>query len=102
LSNSLQVEETFGLDMCGDVQVACDGLTARGRNSKSPSLVIMWFMLLVLAFLAVIQGMHMTRWWDTNQDARKHPEPSWLNDILDDEVSYDGGCCSKKKTWSIA
>ncbi|GJY62045.1 hypothetical protein Tco_0462702 [Tanacetum coccineum] len=25
LSNSLQVEETFGLDMCGVVQVACDG-----------------------------------------------------------------------------
>ncbi|GJW48255.1 hypothetical protein Tco_0079901 [Tanacetum coccineum] len=102
------------------------GLTARGRNSKSPFLVmcgkiagngsnygvinlsyvviieVAVFRLLVLDFLAVIQGMHMTRWWDTNQDARKHPEPSWLNDILDDEVSCDGGCCSKKKTWSIA
>ncbi|GJW26830.1 hypothetical protein Tco_0040641 [Tanacetum coccineum] len=50
----------------------------------------------------VIQGMHMTRCWDTNQAARKHPEPSWLNAILDDEVSCDGECCSKKKTWSIA
>ncbi|GKA57523.1 hypothetical protein Tco_0756711 [Tanacetum coccineum] len=39
----------------------------------------------------------------TNQAARKHPEPSWLNAILDEEeVAYDGGCCSKKKTWSIA
>ncbi|GJV80328.1 hypothetical protein Tco_1516198 [Tanacetum coccineum] len=36
LSNSLQVEETFGLEICGDVQ----GLTARGQNSKSPFLII--------------------------------------------------------------
>ncbi|GJZ05677.1 hypothetical protein Tco_0539470 [Tanacetum coccineum] len=34
---------------------------------------------------------------DTNQAARKHPEPSWLNAILDDEeVSCDGGCCQRQ------
>ncbi|GJT21827.1 hypothetical protein Tco_0891764 [Tanacetum coccineum] len=52
------------------------GLTAKGRNSKSSFLVIVWFMLLVLVFLAVIQD--------------------------DEKVACDGGCCSKKKTWSIA
>ncbi|GKA47090.1 hypothetical protein Tco_0739973 [Tanacetum coccineum] len=40
---------------------------------------------------------------DTNKAARKHLEPSWLNAILDEEeVACDGGCCSKKKTLSIA
>ncbi|GJU55596.1 hypothetical protein Tco_1229310 [Tanacetum coccineum] len=47
--------------------------------------------------------MHMMRCEDTNQASRKHPEPSRLNAILDDEeVACDDGCCSKKKTWSIA
>ncbi|GJX40183.1 hypothetical protein Tco_0255173 [Tanacetum coccineum] len=60
-------------------------------------------MLLVLVFLAVMQVMHMIRCEDTNQASRKHPEPSRLNAILDDEeVACDDGCCSKKKTWSIA
>ncbi|GKB43851.1 hypothetical protein Tco_0888793 [Tanacetum coccineum] len=93
---TLKAKKKFSDEECStfeseDEEYAMAGLTARGR-----------FMLLVLAFLAVIQGMHRTRCWDTNQAARKHPEPSWLNAILDDEVFCDGGCCSKKKTWSIA
>ncbi|GJY32408.1 hypothetical protein Tco_0415903 [Tanacetum coccineum] len=89
-ATATNVEETFGLDICGDVQVAWDG--GYSSNSKGaefnvafprncvvrllPMAAITVFTLLVLVFLAVIQAMHRMRCEDTNQAARKNPELS--------------------------
>ncbi|GJT83882.1 putative reverse transcriptase domain-containing protein [Tanacetum coccineum] len=94
-----------------------EGLTSRGQNSKSHFLVIVWYVLWKpsrdftrplrppsgLKGLLHTLNATMIPTKDTNQAARKHLEPSWLNAILKDEgVASDGGCCSKNKTWSIA